>query len=159
MYLHLFQRSVETAYYTVNSQCSYRPASIQFPQDLGLPQRGWCKFQCTGIWLRADRLESTSFSGRLTILLCHVSNATEQPMYLHWPYQHLQYTQQCYEGSLNWTLNSIGTLPLHPTRHSIQTILTTYMNPWKIFKIFSTISLNVTLSLYKNVAITEEISA
>ena len=33
----------------------------------------------------------------------------------------------------------------------------THINPCKKCKIFSTISLNVTLSLYKNVATTEEI--
>lgn len=31
----------------------------------------------------------------------------------------LKHTQQCWAGSLNRTLNSIDTLPLHPTRHTI----------------------------------------
>jgi len=59
------------------------PADIGFTRDLGLSQWSWCRFQCSGIWLRIDGLESTNLSEKLTAVLCYISNSTKQQMYLN----------------------------------------------------------------------------
>jgi hypothetical protein len=124
--LYLSEISVETTRYPVSGHCTRCPANTGVTRGFGLPQRGWCRLQSCGMWLRVDRLEATHLSEKLTALFRYISSADVQgihkrmvrfqknslliphhsfvyALYLYW-LAASTYTQQCYAGSLSWTV-------------------------------------------------------
>lgn len=70
------QRSIETTYLTITGHRTCCPADIAFPRGSILPQPCWYNFQCSGIWLCLDCLESTNLSGNRTAFHCYSWNST-----------------------------------------------------------------------------------